>query len=809
MPRVGEEFGHYRLGPVLGQGGMGLVFQAENLRLGNVVALKILSPQLANDDIFRTRFLREAQIAARFSHPNVVPIIDYDAYDGLLYIAMRYVAGTNLRQMIEERGWLDPDTAVHLLSQAALALDAAHRRGLVHRDVKPANLLVERTSDDADPDHLYLADFGITKYVGGVAGLTGPTMGGIVVGTAPYIAPEQAQDLAVGGATDQYALGCVLYECLTGRMPFVKDSIHAVMRAHVEEAPPRATLLRPELPPAIDEVFAQVLAKYPDQRYPSCRAFMAAVGEALGMPARPTGEALGMPGRPTGGGRSHESPPAAPPSRGSGEVVGDPAERWRQATQSMEVPAMEPLPGAWQYADGRLFPAEPQQAAEPYLAAPPYQAAEAHQAGEACQPTEASPAAEAYRAAEASPAAAAGQARESHQGAEPHRDYGPHRHSGPHRDNGPHRNSGARRDSGAHRDAAGKPPGAEEWSFYPADGEGRTARRRRTRPHRNSPTWRSPVTVGSGVVIIAVAVVLGVVLTRQPGTPRTLGRQADTSTSPSPSRPPSELFSVLAKTAAAHPGDLNMLTCQQTDPTLVKCTHPAAAIASITFETFTSESALYAHYQDIVKNLTGQPFTDVENWNVCGQAAPGPTAESSWNQSGQYPTAYSVQQLASGAVPTDTAAGRMFCTQTKGGGSQYIVWTQNSGTLLGYATGAGSYAQVWNWFLAIHLDISLPVQPGAASTLATPSGTVTATGAAAATGTPTATATAATVTTKATAAATGTATAAATTTTTTTTEAGAATRAGAAATGAGTVAAGPPTPSEGASSPQGIQAANG
>ena len=331
LPRVGEEFGNYTLGQRLGRGGMSVVFQAENWRLGNVVALKILAPDLANDDNFRSRFLQESRIAAGFNHPHVVPIIDSGAYDGLLYIAMRYVAGTDLRQMIAERGRLDPGTAVHLLSQAALALDAAHRRGLVHRDVKPANLLIERTSDDADPDHLYLADFGITKYVGGPSRFGGLTTAGTIMGTALYLAPEQAKELAVGGAADQYALGCVLYECLTGRPPFDKGTGHAIMIAHVEEAPPPATMFRPDLPPAVDAVFARVLAKHPDERYPTCRAFMAAAGGALGL-------AGGLPGRPSGGGRTPGYQPAPLPPAGT---VHDAAER--------KYPGTEDLPGDWSF----------------------------------------------------------------------------------------------------------------------------------------------------------------------------------------------------------------------------------------------------------------------------------------------------------------------------------------------------------------------------------------------------------------------------------------------------------------------------
>src|SRR3984885_700329 len=188
LPLVGDEFAGYRLRAVLGRGGMSTVYQAENPRLGNVIALKVLAPELATD--------------------------------GLLYIAMRCVSGTDLRQMISKRGRLLPDTAIFLLSQAARALDAAHRRGLVHRDVKPGNLLAERGNDDSDPDHLYLADFGITKPA---IGRTGLTATGAFLGTIDYVAPEQIRGLSVLGMADQYSLGCVLYECLTGRVPFEKD----------------------------------------------------------------------------------------------------------------------------------------------------------------------------------------------------------------------------------------------------------------------------------------------------------------------------------------------------------------------------------------------------------------------------------------------------------------------------------------------------------------------------------------------------------------------------------------------------------
>src|SRR5689334_8006439 len=286
LPLVGDEFAGYRVRAVLGRGGMSVVYQAENLRLSSVIALKVLAPELASDDVFRTRFLEESRIAASLNHPNVIPIYDMGSQDDLLYIAMRYVSGTDLRQMIKKRGRILPATALFLLSQAARALDAAHRKGLVHRDVKPGNLLIERGSDDADPDHVYLADFGITKHAMSRSGLTST---GQFLGTIDYVAPEQIRGTSVLGLADQYSLGCVLYECLTGRVPFEKDLDAAIIWAHVEEAPTMPTVLRPDLPPAIDDVFARVLAKRPGDRYESCKDFMTAAREALGHMAEPPG----------------------------------------------------------------------------------------------------------------------------------------------------------------------------------------------------------------------------------------------------------------------------------------------------------------------------------------------------------------------------------------------------------------------------------------------------------------------------------------------------------------------------------------
>jgi len=278
LPMVGDEFAGYLLRAVVGRGGMSVVFQAENPRLGSVVALKVLAPELATNDVFRARFLEESRIAASLNHPNVIPIYDIGPSDGLLYIAMRYVTGTDLRALLKKQAPIPPADAVFLVGQAARALDTAHRKGLVHRDVKPGNLLIERGLE-GDPDHVYLSDFGITKYA---LSRTGLTKTGEFLGTLDYVSPEQIQEAPVDGRADQYSLGCVLYECLTGRVPFQKERDVAIIWAHVEESPQLPSALRPELPAGIDDVFSRVMAKKPADRYASCREFVDEARTALG-----------------------------------------------------------------------------------------------------------------------------------------------------------------------------------------------------------------------------------------------------------------------------------------------------------------------------------------------------------------------------------------------------------------------------------------------------------------------------------------------------------------------------------------------
>ncbi len=209
---IGSEFVGYRIDELIGRGGMGVVYRAFDLRLKRTVALKLMAPELALDARFRERFSREAELAMSLEHPNVVPIHDAGDIDGRLYLAMRYVEGTDLRALLRAEGALDPARALAICSQVANALDAAHAKGLVHRDVKPSNVLLDAS------EHVYLADFGLTRRLdeqGGPAGDDAPS------GTPAYLAPEQIEGGRVDGRADVYSLGCLLYECLTGEAPFV------------------------------------------------------------------------------------------------------------------------------------------------------------------------------------------------------------------------------------------------------------------------------------------------------------------------------------------------------------------------------------------------------------------------------------------------------------------------------------------------------------------------------------------------------------------------------------------------------------
>jgi WD40 repeat protein/tRNA A-37 threonylcarbamoyl transferase component Bud32 len=274
-PRVGTELAGYRIESLLGVGGMSVVYLAEDLRLKRRVALKLLAPSLAEDESFRDRFVRESELAASIDHPNIVPIYEAGTAQDLLFIAMRYVEGSDLKERLQ-RGRLDPADAIGILAQAASALDAAHARGLVHRDVKPSNVLLDTGARPDGSDHVYLADFGLTKRVSEETAIGDD---GHLMGTIDYVAPEQITGEEIDGRADVYSLGCVLYECLVGQPPFQRDSDVAVVFAHLEAEPPPPSVERPELPAAVDAVIARGLAKDPGQRYPGCGEFARAALE--------------------------------------------------------------------------------------------------------------------------------------------------------------------------------------------------------------------------------------------------------------------------------------------------------------------------------------------------------------------------------------------------------------------------------------------------------------------------------------------------------------------------------------------------
>jgi serine/threonine-protein kinase len=278
MPHVGEEFAGYRIQRLIGRGGMSVVYRAESSRMGRVVALKVLASELAQDDSFRERFVRESKLAASLDHPNIVPIYDAGDEDGLLYIAMRFVRG-GLKTLLEHKGRLTVERTASVIAQIASALDAAHDLGLVHRDVKPANVLISFGSGIEQEDHIYLADFGLMKHARSLGGLTGT---GQFVGTLDYMSPEQIQGMPVDRRTDVYALGCILYECLTGEVPFDRDSDAAVMWAHLKEEPPSIRDRSRAAPPGIDDVITTAMSKSPDDRFPTCAALVTALRAEMG-----------------------------------------------------------------------------------------------------------------------------------------------------------------------------------------------------------------------------------------------------------------------------------------------------------------------------------------------------------------------------------------------------------------------------------------------------------------------------------------------------------------------------------------------
>jgi ABC-type transport system substrate-binding protein len=271
---AGSEIGPYRIDALLGRGGMGVVYRAWDPRLDRPVALKLLSPELSGDRHFRARFERESRLAASIDHGGIIPVYEAGEVDGQLYIAMRFVDGSDLAALLQAEGPLAPARALELVGQLASALDAAHERGLIHRDVKPSNALVAREG------HVYLADFGLTK----TSGPDSVTASGQVMGTVAYMAPEVIRGEGPTSASDVYALGCVLFECLTGDVPFQGPNAASIIYGHLELPPPRIPGL-----PALDDVFARALAKDPAERFGSGAELIAAARAALSGPPRRRG----------------------------------------------------------------------------------------------------------------------------------------------------------------------------------------------------------------------------------------------------------------------------------------------------------------------------------------------------------------------------------------------------------------------------------------------------------------------------------------------------------------------------------------
>jgi YVTN family beta-propeller protein len=265
--RIGTEVAGYRIESILGRGGMSSVYLAEDIDLKRKVALKLLPTELAQNERFRERFIRESQLAAGLDHPNIIPIFEAGQAGEVLFIAMRYVKGRDLKQILVQEGALPPARAATVIGAVADALDEAHAQGLVHRDVKPANILVAEGRHPGSWGQIYLSDFGLTKRTTSQSGVTGT---GQFIGTIDYMAPEQIKGDPVDRRTDVYSLGCVLYECLTGEPPFRRDTEAAILWAHMQEAPPSATARRQELPDEIDAVVSRAMAKRPENRYGSC-----------------------------------------------------------------------------------------------------------------------------------------------------------------------------------------------------------------------------------------------------------------------------------------------------------------------------------------------------------------------------------------------------------------------------------------------------------------------------------------------------------------------------------------------------------
>ncbi|SRX92878.1 putative transmembrane serine/threonine-protein kinase H PknH (protein kinase H) (STPK H) [Mycobacterium tuberculosis H37Rv] [Mycobacterium shimoidei] len=339
--RVGSTFGRYHLTRLLGRGGMGEVYEAEDTVKERAVALKLLSPALCQDPVFRERLQREARMAGRLQEPHVVPVHDYGEIDGQLYLDMRLIQGTDLATLLKESGALDPPRAVAIVRQAAAALDAAHAAGVIHRDIKPENILI--TPDD----FAYLVDFGIASATTDER----LTQAGSAVGTWKYAAPERFTNAEVTHSVDVYALACVLHECLTGSPPYRADSAGMLITAHLMDPIPHPSQLRPGIPRAFDHVIARGMAKEAKDRYASAGELAQAANDALSAPDQDRAghiiehsQEATLPEVEAPPPRSAPSPPPPPPSRPAPHPATGPAHARPAGPEPLPRPAPPPHP---------------------------------------------------------------------------------------------------------------------------------------------------------------------------------------------------------------------------------------------------------------------------------------------------------------------------------------------------------------------------------------------------------------------------------------------------------------------------------
>jgi serine/threonine protein kinase len=341
----GSSAAGYQIEATIGQGGMATVYRALDPRLRRTVALKILAPALAADEEFRARFIRESRAAAGTDHPHIIPVYAAGESDGFLFMAMRFVRGGDLRWHLSQAGSLPPGKVAEIVSQTASALDAAHNHGLVHRDVKPGNLLLDVGGETGAPDHVYVTDFGLSKDSISRDTLAALTVVGQVLGTLDYMAPEQIEGRSLDGRADQYGLACTAYELLCGTPPFGEQPSPALMQAHRTASPPRLTSRMPGLPRGIDAIFERALAKARSDRYGSCLEFAGALRAACGLaPYRSGPEVIPARYRSTPRVVPPSASPAQPAVPRGGPAYPATAPTIRRAVPTRAAPAPTPAP---------------------------------------------------------------------------------------------------------------------------------------------------------------------------------------------------------------------------------------------------------------------------------------------------------------------------------------------------------------------------------------------------------------------------------------------------------------------------------